>query len=100
MSRLNCKRMSSYERETDKERCKKVCLGLSVAKNPLKLDRKTGKSTEEYAVAKVLLILSMEPAMRSGEQIRQLKISYSPNGCDALTLFTVFRKNGLGIDIS
>ena len=59
--------------EKQTERCKKVCLGLSVAKNPLKLDRKTGKSTEEYAVAKVLLFLSMEPAMRSGEQIVQSK---------------------------
>ena len=48
----------------------KVCLERSVAKTLLTLDRQTGKSTEEYAVAKALLNLSVEPAMSSGEQIK------------------------------
>ena len=69
MSRLNRKRKASCEREADKERCKKVCLERSVAKTPLTLDRQTGKSTEEYAVTKALLNLSVEQVMSSGEQI-------------------------------
>ena len=67
MSRLNRKRKASCEREADKERCKKVCLERSVAKTLLTLDRQTGKSTEEYAVATTLLNLSVEPVMSSGE---------------------------------
>ena len=55
------------EREADKERFKRVCLERSVAKTLLTLDRQTGKSTEEYAVATTLLNLSVEPAMSSGE---------------------------------
>ena len=34
------------------------------------LDRQTGKLTEEHAVAKALLNLSVEPAMSSEEQIK------------------------------
>ena len=45
----------------------KVCLERSVAKTLLTLDRQTGKSTEEYAVATTLLNLSVEPVMSSGE---------------------------------
>ena len=55
------------EREADKERFKRVCLERSVAKTLLALDRQTGKSTEEYAVATTLLNLSVEPVMSSGE---------------------------------
>ena len=40
-----------------------------LAKTLQKLDRQTGKSTEEYAVVKALLNLSVGPAMSSGEQI-------------------------------
>ena len=40
-----------------------------MAKTPLTLDRQTGKSTEEYAVTKALLNLSVELVMSSGEQI-------------------------------
>ena len=40
------------------------------AKTLQTLDRQTGKSTEEYAVAKALLNLSVGPAMSSGEQIK------------------------------
>ena len=36
-----------------------------LAKTLQTLDRQTGKSTEEYAVAKALLNLSVEPAMSS-----------------------------------
>ena len=60
---------------------------------------KTDKSKEEYAVVKALLNLSVEPMMSSGEQIKLLKMSYNPNGGDALKLLTVFGKNGLGISI-
>ena len=67
MSRLNRKRKASCEREADKARCKKDCLKRSVAKALLTLDRQTGKSTEEYAVATTLLNLSVEPVMSSGE---------------------------------
>ena len=45
----------------------KVCLERSLAKTLLTLDRQTGKSTEEYAVATTLLNLSVEPVMSSGE---------------------------------
>ena len=45
----------------------KVCLERSMAKTLLTLDRQTGKSTEEYAVATTLLNLSVEPVMSSGE---------------------------------
>ena len=38
-----------------------------MAKALLTLDRQTGKSTEEYAVATTLLNLSVEPVMSSGE---------------------------------
>ena len=38
-----------------------------MAKALLTLDRQTGKSTEEYAVATTLLYLSVEPVMSSGE---------------------------------
>ena len=41
-----------------------------LAKTLQTLDRQTGKSTEEYAVAKALLNLSVGPAMSSGEQIQ------------------------------
>ena len=41
-----------------------------LAKTFQTLDRQTGKSTEEYAVAKALLNLSVGPAMSSGEQIK------------------------------
>ena len=67
MLRLNRKRKASCEREADKERFKRVCLERSVAKTLLTLDRQTGKSTEEYAVATTLLNLSVEPVMSSGE---------------------------------
>ena len=67
MSRLNRKRKASCEREADKARCKKDCLKRSVAKALLTLDRQTGISTEEYAVATILLNLSVEPVMSSGE---------------------------------
>ena len=67
MSRLNRKRKASCEREADKARCKKDCLKRSVAKALLTLDRQTGKSTEEYAVATTLLNLSLEPVMSLGE---------------------------------
>ena len=60
---------------------------------------KTGKSKEEYAVVKALLNLSVKPVMSSGEQIKLLKMSYNPNGGDALKLLAVFRKNGLIISI-
>ena len=40
-----------------------------LAKTLQTLDRQTGKSTEEYAVSKALLNLSVGPAMSSGEQI-------------------------------
>ena len=40
-----------------------------LAKTLQKLDRQTGKSTEELAVVKALLNLSVGPAMSSGEQI-------------------------------
>ena len=67
MSQLNRKRKASCEREADKERCKKVCLERSVAKTLLTLDRQTGKSTEEYAVATTLLNVSVELVMSSRE---------------------------------
>ena len=82
MSRLNRKRKASCEREADKERCKKVCLERSVAKTLLTLDRQTGKSTEEYAVATTLLNLSVEPVMSSGEHDvlqDQLEVGESEN---------------------
>ena len=60
---------------------------------------KTDKSKEEYAVVKALLNLSVELMMSSGDQIKLLKMSYNPNGGDALKLSTVFRKNGLGTSI-
>ena len=60
---------------------------------------KTGKSKEEYAVVKALLNLSVELMMSSGDQIKLLKMSYNPNGGDALKLSTVFRKNGLDTSI-
>ena len=41
-----------------------------LAKTLQTLDRQTGKSTEEYAVAKALSNLSVGPAMSSGEQIK------------------------------
>ena len=41
-----------------------------LAKTLQTLDRQTGKSTEEYAVSKALLNLSVGPAMSSGEQIK------------------------------
>ena len=43
---------------------------FTLAKTLLTLDRQTGKSTEEYAVTKPLLNLSVEPAMSLGEQIK------------------------------
>ena len=43
-----------------------------LAKTLQTLDRQTGKSKEEYAVAKALLNLSVRPAMSSGEQITRL----------------------------
>ena len=67
MKTSNCKRKAYCEREADKARCKKDCLKRSVAKALLTLDRQTGKSTEEYAVATTLLNLSVEPVMSSGE---------------------------------
>ena len=67
MSRLNRKRKASCEREADKERdARKFVL----AKTLVTFDRQTGKSIEEYAVAKALLNLGVEPAMSSGEQIK------------------------------
>ena len=62
---LGNKRQQPRCREADKERSKKVYLERSVAKTPLTLDRQTGKLTEEHAVAKALLNLSVEPAMSS-----------------------------------
>ena len=43
---------------------------FALAKTLLTLDRQTGKLTEEHAVAKALLNLSVEPAMSSEEQIK------------------------------
>ena len=58
---------------------------------------KTDKSKEEYAaVVKALLNLSVELMMSSGDQIKLLKMSYNPNGGDALKLSTVFRKKWIG----
>ena len=48
----------------------KVMRKFALAKTLLTLERQAGESTEEYAVAKVLLNLSVEPTTSSGEQIK------------------------------
>ena len=62
-----------------------------MAKTLLTFDRQTGKSTEKYAAVKAFLDLSVEPVMSSREQIKWLKMSYNPNGGEALKLLTVFK---------
>ena len=53
------------ERQTKKDARK-----FALAKTLLTPERQAGESTEEYAVAKVLFNLSVEPTTSSGEQIK------------------------------
>lgn len=78
MSRLNRKRKASCERETDKERSKKICLERSVAKTLLTLNHHTGKSKEENAAAMTLLDLSLEPVASSGEPDEESMHEFEP----------------------